>query len=199
MKKIILVVLLCLIPFLCDAQQIIVTKKKAGGACTHSAAGTLLVGSSTEGAGAAAMPAGWANFINADYTATWAGDCTTETMATIDVFVRVTSGGTLNCKAFVTNSDGTIVTNGISNALGMEWEEAATWHTFTMGTPPTLTKSTAYKLAFICDAGDYEFGFVNTGAVSYCGHENSYASPTTISCGYEDDTSAAIGSIRGKK
>jgi hypothetical protein len=56
MKKIILVVLLCLIPFLCDAQQIIVTKKKAGGGgCSGSYgnqatidAGSIGDGSSSE-------------------------------------------------------------------------------------------------------------------------------------------------------
>ena len=202
MKKIVITLcLILLLPFLCDAQQIIVAKKKGGGACTPSAAGTVLVGSSTTPSADIAYVAidqQW--YFNVDSTATWAGDCTTETVGTLEVYLAGNATG--HCKALLANSDGTLLANGISNATNIpDWESDPSWYVFTMGTPPTITKGSNYKIAVVCDMADpIKIPYTDTGTTTFCyDTSHSYASPGTLTCSTYQDDSSTMGGFRGKK
>lgn len=168
--------------------------------CTPSASGTVLVGSSTEATEDSIAPtATQASFFNTNFTATWAGDCTTETVGTIELYVKGHAGG--NCKAYIAASDGTILTNGVSNVLAVEYEDTPAWKAFTMGTPPTITKGTGYKIAYICDTEAAVLFYLNdTGTTTLCFETGgTYASPGALSCDTEYDTSTTVGGMRGKK
>jgi hypothetical protein len=174
----------------------------SAGGCTPSAVGTVLVGTNTTStAEVAAMAANQEWFWNTGWAASWAGDCTTETVGTIEVFLKAVDVS--SCKALLGNSDGTLVTNGISNArTDFDWEENPDWHIFTMGTPPTITKGTTYLLGIVCNvANSPQLPYNNAGSATLCCEMGtpSYATPGTMACDSYDDNSATVGGFRGKK
>lgn len=169
---------------------------------TEPASGTVILGTSTTSTATASTPGSsvqeW--FWNVDFAATWSESASTTTVGTIEWYTQGWAGG--NCKAILLNSDGSIVTNGVSNAAAYDYEENATWHVFTMGTPPTVTKSTNYKIAIVCDT-DYaiQIPFNDTGSqtLGYEGAGN-YTTPTavTIPPDSTSDDSATVGGVRAK-
>ncbi len=173
----------------------------AVGGDTEPASGTVIIGTSTTSTAASANLATaqqW--FWNVDFAATWSETASTTTVGTIEWYGQGWAGG--NCKALLFNSDGTIVTNGVSGATVIEYEEAATWHSFTMGTPPTVTKSTNYKIGIVCDT-DYAINLTydDTGSQSL-GYEGTgnYTSPTAVTVPPDSliDDSATVGGVRAK-
>lgn len=173
MKKIILVVLLCLIPFLCDAQQIIVTKKKAGGACTEPASGTVILGASTEQDTTfnTLSVNGWLVCSHA-LTATWAETCETTTMTSLKG--HGSSIGAGNVKFILYNSSTQIVSSATSGTNG----EAEYTYTATFSSAPTITKGGTY---YICSVVDTDYVYVpsldTSGNQISFDNSASYASP----------------------
>ncbi len=198
MKKIALILIFILIPFICDAQQIIITKKKAAG-CTEPASGTVIVGTNTTGSTSNELYASYATYFDVNSAAAWDETCTTTTMGTIEVYMNFAASGT--CKAFITDSSGNVLTNGISNALVGDFDSVA-WHSFTMGTPPTLTKGTNYRFGILCNA-DTGIGYISyeggSGSQSLVYANDSYAEPGPLTYAGDVDTSATFSSFRGKK
>ena len=167
--------------------------------CTPSASGTVLWGTTTAGTGEGYTTADYGNYFNVDTAATWAGDCTTETVHTLEVYFRGHEDG--NCKAYMTASDGTVLANGISNALtGLSYEETPSLHTFTMGTDPTLTKGTNYKMSIVCSMS-VDIFYTDTGTAAFCFQSTgtSYTSPGNLTCSSYHDESATFGGFRAKK
>jgi hypothetical protein len=168
--------------------------------CTEPSPGTVIVGTSTTSTAWDYQPnADVATFWNVDLTASWAESCTTTTVGTIEFYVRPYN--TANCKAYITTSGGTILTNGVSNALAIEAEGSVRWVVFTMGTPPTIIKSTDYKIALVCSVnGSVVFYYNNTGSNALCEETGgNYATPGNLSCDNTVDGSATLGGVRGKK
>jgi hypothetical protein len=123
----------------------------AGGACTPSASGTVLFGNQstaeTNEVGDL-MIDDRLFFTNTGYTATWAGDCSTETAASIKVYVRSRLPG--NCKGQIINtSDGSVLatTNGLEISDTFEMSTI----TLSFASAPTITKGNSYKIGVICD------------------------------------------------
>jgi len=127
-------------------------------------------------------------------------------MSTVEVYFQGWGGGA--CKAIIMDSSGNIITNGVSSELtGIDYEDGYSWHSFTMGTPPTLTKSTNYRFGIVCnnadgaislpfnDTGSDTFGYIDTDGT------HSYATPGNMSfpLGHAVDDSATFGGFRGKK
>jgi len=197
-----LVVLLFAVPAL--SGTITIGKKKGGGACTPSASGTVIVGSSTEATGDdVSIASNQELFFDTAYSATWAGDCTTETVGTIEVYMKGWEGG--DCKAIIGTSTGNLLTNGVSNSASVEYEDNASWHSFSMGTPPTITKSTAYRIGVVCsktpDGTIALFPAATTGT-SEIGSDTTGTYTTPTSMDTHDavwDASSTIGGFRGKK
>jgi hypothetical protein len=203
-KKLLILLILILIPLLADARGLMMMGggiTAAGGACTEPSANATIVGTdNTSSAGQQYPNNGAGVYFNVAQAASWAETCTTTTMSTIQVSFQGNAGG--YCKAGIAlSSTGAPISNGISNALAVEYEASFTWHTFTMGTPPTLTKDTGYKLFVICDTdAAIIVGYDNTGTTSICfDTDGTYASPSTLSCDYEEDASATLTNMRGRK
>jgi len=173
----------------------------ASGACTEPEAGTVIVGTSTTStADIAYSGINQQIYFDVNSEASWAETCTTTTVGTLEVYFAGNATG--NCKAILANSDGTIVTNGVSNATSVpDWEGNPSWYVFTMGTPPTITKGNNYKIAVVCDTADpIKLPYNDSGSTTLCiDTDNSYATPGTLSCNTYFDTSTTIGGFRGKK
>lgn len=181
----------------------IVVGQPAAAVGEEPASGTVIIGSSTTSDASQASPnANNEFFWNVDFPASWSESASTTTVATIEWYLQGWAGG--NCKAILLNSDGTILTNGVSNALAIEYSETASWHSFTMGTPPTVTKSTNYKIAIVCNAdvaiqlnyngsGTQTFGLETTST-------SQYTTPTAVTIPPDSvaDDSATVGGVRAK-
>jgi hypothetical protein len=131
MKKIILVILLCLIPFFCDAQQIIVTKKKAGGgACSGTP--TLLVNGSEPVSDQRSFTE-WA--IGQSFTATG------HNLHSIAIYHKNTTTGTVSCRISTSTDMSSSYSEQIDITVGAS---ANTWYTGNSTTCTTLTSGTWY-------------------------------------------------------
>ena len=88
------------------------------------------------------------------------------------------SSGSINAKMFICNSAGSLLANGISNALAIS-TTAQLW-AFTFATPPSITVSTAYQVWIISGGASIRLYRYDTtsGSSTYDG-TNNYASPTS--------------------
>ena len=106
---------------------------------------------------------------------------TAGTVTSVYLYLRGHAGG--NVRVTIHASDGTIITNGISNGVSLDYEESYHWQQFTFPTNPTVTASN-YYLAYITDTNNacYTGLDTSTGTGRY-GSDSSgtYASPPAIS------------------
>jgi hypothetical protein len=93
------------------------------------------------------------------------------------VFYGRSSYGTINSKAVITNSSGYILTNGVSNLLGIT--STAGWKTLTFATPPTISPSTSYTLMIVAASASVRIYYTSTtGGSEKIDTTNSYTTPT---------------------
>ena len=93
------------------------------------------------------------------------------------VFYGRSSYGTINAKAVITNSSGYILTNGVSNLLGIT--STAGWKTLTFATPPTISPSTSYTLMIVAASSSVRIYYSSaTGGSEKIDTTNSYTTPT---------------------
>ena len=93
------------------------------------------------------------------------------------VFYGRSSYGTINAKAVITDSSGYILTNGVSNLLGIT--STAGWKTLTFATPPTISPSTSYTLMIVAASSSVRIYYSSTtGGSEKIDTTNSYTTPT---------------------
>jgi len=116
-------------------------------------------------------------------SANYAYGCTTATASTTGtvtggVFYGRSSTGTINAKMFITDSGGTIITNGISNAVGIS--TTAGDKSFTWATPPTITATLSYMVWVIAASSSIRLYYYDTtSGSSVSDTTNSYTSPSS--------------------
>lgn len=149
MKKIILIILLCLIPLFCDAQQIIITKKKGGSASCPAVGSPDLENATNDNQSVIG------NSTTNQYSGIFFQDTVDRSICRICVIMdRVTgdiSGYTYTAKVWSLSSNNlsAVITNGTSENVNgnNDWSRSgSTWQCWTWTTPPTMTANTKYAI-----------------------------------------------------
>jgi hypothetical protein len=144
------------------------------------AAGTIIAGANTTySSDTISQAANRQYYNNATQTATWSASDSTTTVSS--VFLYMTANNTGNCKAFITTSSGTIISNGISNVKGFTEDDTPLWREFTYTSKPTLTKTTAYRIGYVCNSDYTVITPTATGGQGPMFNDgNSYTTPGSV-------------------
>lgn len=174
---------------------------------SEPATGTMLLGSATNSSADTHLVENGMHVSYAtDLNATWSESASTTTVGTIEIYAQDWAGG--SCKAFIMSTSGVILPNGISNALSIpgDTNEFAV-RSFTMGTPPTISKGTTYRLGIVCDT-DFAIilGYNPAGGTDVLGYtaadgSHTYTSPGNITYPQAStvDATTTFTGMRAKK
>ncbi len=129
----------------------------SGAAGGEPAAGTILLGDNTAHTGDGFNTGGtvYEVYEKTAATATWAESDATATVASIYIRFWNETDPNTTCKALLFNSSGSLLTNGASDSLQISTDGAQTWHKFDYTSKPTVTKSTTYRMGFVCGTSSY--------------------------------------------